>query len=688
MISQKFDPNKPYRYVRYGRMSSAGQNERSPDQQFDEIQRTLERLKYPWILCETIRDDAISGRYVAKRVNFKSMIDAIRMGVLTVDIIVVDTLERFGRMKNLAAIRHELAEQYGVLIVTANTGFTDPTGSAGEALGFIEQCRATEDGRVKAHNVLRGKRDAAKLKRWPGGPIPLGYRRKRIIELRRGEEEFVGSHLVPDPTTTPLVRRMYDLAHQNGWGSCRIAKELNSNKEFVALNGGRFHADTIGNILRNDIYIGTLVFARHATDISNDRRVIRRNDASEHTRVEDFCEPIIDKDVWQSVNRVREIRGRAVKNAHANKNSGKLYQPLAAGFVQRYALSGLVRCGVCGASMRVNAGASGKKKYERLKYYMCPNYHSHSCDNKVYCREDWLREAVFVKLRQRLFPPPEKAGELPEWFAPLVDEIQAHLNALYKSKQTDTRPMLERELREVQARVEGWNQSLASSTLPMQVRRSIEEQYAAALDRKAQIEADLASLAGAEQSANQNLDPKRVIERLHKLAELMERSNPTELFLALAQHIERIEIFADRKVVMRTCRLGAFEGLEHVLSASTGIAAAVTTPSVNIQKIRPRILVKRRDFGATLGSSIAAMCSRQAEDPDRFAGLGANWFWEDTIPMPPYDSWASRTAADVAALRTQGWTMAKLAESFGKSIPTIRHALKIAAERPVVAALN
>ena len=84
MISQKFDPNKPYRYVRYGRMSSKEQNERSPDQQFDEIQRTLDRVKYPWILCHTYRDDGISGRYMAKRPSFMSMIEAIMTGALFV----------------------------------------------------------------------------------------------------------------------------------------------------------------------------------------------------------------------------------------------------------------------------------------------------------------------------------------------------------------------------------------------------------------------------------------------------------------------------------------------------------------------------------------------------------------------------------------------------------------------------
>jgi hypothetical protein len=34
MLNRKYDPTQPYRYLRYGRMSSEKQNPRSPDQQF------------------------------------------------------------------------------------------------------------------------------------------------------------------------------------------------------------------------------------------------------------------------------------------------------------------------------------------------------------------------------------------------------------------------------------------------------------------------------------------------------------------------------------------------------------------------------------------------------------------------------------------------------------------------------
>ena len=57
MLPSTFDPHKPLRYVRYARMSSDLQNERSPDQQFDTIDATLRRLGYAWVHCEDYRDD-------------------------------------------------------------------------------------------------------------------------------------------------------------------------------------------------------------------------------------------------------------------------------------------------------------------------------------------------------------------------------------------------------------------------------------------------------------------------------------------------------------------------------------------------------------------------------------------------------------------------------------------------------
>ena len=172
MNDRLFDPSQPYRVVFYGRMSSSGQNKRSPDQQFVTIDETIKRNGYPWQCIKTYRDDGISGRYVKKRPGLQRMLREIEVGLIAVDLIVVDTFERLGRAEEIAELRRTLKVSHGVLVVAADNNFADPTGVVGKAVGMVESIRATEDTRIKRHNVIRGKRDAARQGRWPGGPPP------------------------------------------------------------------------------------------------------------------------------------------------------------------------------------------------------------------------------------------------------------------------------------------------------------------------------------------------------------------------------------------------------------------------------------------------------------------------------------------------------------------------------------
>src|ERR1700719_4247721 len=108
MLKRRFDPMKPLRVILYLRMSSDDQNPRSPQQQRDTIEATRRRLRYPWIIGNVYEDEAISGRYLRRRLGFQQMLRDIRTGAVKVDAILVDTFERFGRADELAALRQEL----------------------------------------------------------------------------------------------------------------------------------------------------------------------------------------------------------------------------------------------------------------------------------------------------------------------------------------------------------------------------------------------------------------------------------------------------------------------------------------------------------------------------------------------------------------------------------------------------
>ncbi len=173
MINRRFDLHASYTYVRYARFSDEEQNPRSCDQQFDVIDGEIAYQKLPWKELKSYRDDGISGRLVQRRPGLMAMLRDIRMGTFKPDLLLLDTRERLGRADEVSDIRKELLQAYGVLILTADTRFADPTTPQGRIHTVFEEERGKEENRVKAHQVLRGKRDMVKRKllaRWHTTP--------------------------------------------------------------------------------------------------------------------------------------------------------------------------------------------------------------------------------------------------------------------------------------------------------------------------------------------------------------------------------------------------------------------------------------------------------------------------------------------------------------------------------------
>ena len=374
MLHRSFDPSRPHRFVRYGRMSTDQQNARSPDQQFDTITQLVSRLNHPWIHVRDYRDDGISGRYVRKRSGYQQMLQDIQTGVTAVDLILVDTAERFGRVEELTAIRQNLHNRHGVLVLTADSQFADPTSVAGKALAMVETMRATEDGRIKAHNVLRGKRDAARSRHWPGGPPPFGYRLRSVLVEHHGRQEVDHCILVPDPENAWIIRRLFDRAHETGWGTPRLARSLNADPD-IPDKYRPFYPDTIGYWLSNPIYRGELLWEEHATGIVNDTRVIRRNAEEDMVRVPDFCDPLVTREVWESVAELRRARSEdhARRRRAASHEPAKQIAPVAPGVVLKYLLSGLVRLRASGnLSMRAFALGPDQQGRQEVRLLFLP----------------------------------------------------------------------------------------------------------------------------------------------------------------------------------------------------------------------------------------------------------------------------------------------------------------------------
>jgi site-specific DNA recombinase len=407
MLKRRFDPSKQYLVVLYLRMSSDLQNPRSPGQQKETIEATIKRLGLPWTVVAVYVDAGVSGRYVAKRPQFQEMLRAIRSGRLKADLVLVDSFERFGRSEDVGFIRQELERHYGILVLTADSQFADPTSTAGQVLVAFETIRATDANRLKAHDVLRGKRDAAKQKHWPGGPVPFGFRLHSILIDHNGRQEVDYSILLPDPVTAWIIQLLFRKAVETGMGCTRLARWLNDCQDIPA-DYKPFLDQTVNFWLAQEIYKGELVWPKHATGVIDDRRVIEKNPDEEIIRVLEFCEPLVDPSVWQTVQEIRSVRVARAKIAReATDVVDKQIAPLVAGVALRYILSGLVVCDHCMLSMCANSSQSYTSKstgeVRDYVYYYCPRASSGVCPNKKRVPEKWLRETVVNLIRDRLF---------------------------------------------------------------------------------------------------------------------------------------------------------------------------------------------------------------------------------------------------------------------------------------------
>ena len=267
------------------------------------------------------------------------------------------------------------------------------------------------------------------------------------------------------------------------------------------------------------------------------------------------------------------------------------------------------------------------------------------------------------------------------WFPPLVEQVQAKLESLAADRHQQ-RPALQKEWDDMQAKIQGWSQSLAKPNLDPEVRAAIEAQWGAALTRQREIENCLAEEKANRNSVGQAFDRHEVVKRLNRLEDVLATNNPTLGNLELSLHIDRIDAFPDGRVVMRTSKLGALAGATSLIRREGGDCSPeqAAPGGDGLNRVPPRRRARLRVDDPIDADSDPRAAVDTAIDPHRFAGMDVDWFWEDTFQVPEPTCWAKENAAEVARVRAMGLTIAKLALHFGKAIPTIRSALGYAAD--------
>ena len=309
--------------------------------------------RFPGSTLTFYEDRDRSGYTFEQREGYQAM----RRGLMChqYDILVVKDFSRFSRRNSRGLVELEDLRDAGVRIISIGDNIDFPNDDDWLKIQFqflINEMPVTDTSK-KVKNVIRRRQADGK---WLCA-APYGYiiNKQKVFEIV--------------PTEAEIVRRIFDLYNNHGWGYKKIANYLTEQaiptprmseqmrKEAAGESTSRktkaaWAIVTVQGILDNDFYIGTLRQAKYTRAKINGKDV--RRDEGEHIVIENHHQPIIDYRTFATTRALREKRSTA--NYRGVKKNDNVY-------------SGFLFCGDCGSPM------FAMSRKDLSPAYTCGTYH-------------------------------------------------------------------------------------------------------------------------------------------------------------------------------------------------------------------------------------------------------------------------------------------------------------------------
>ena len=389
--------------VIYARYSSKNQQEQSIDIQIKCCEEYAKKHGYE--IVDYYCDYAKTGRH-SNREELQRLIADSRKGLFS--IVLVHKIDRWFRNQRESLNCIQALADNGVSFYSVTEGATNTPHE--KLVANMMGALAEHESDVISSRIKGGQKETSSKGLYMGGTPPLGYSvdpttRKYVIN----ENEAA------------IVRKIFDM-YVGGTGYTEILKYLNS-MGFRTKRDNEFGTNSLHDLLKNEKYVGRYIYGVREDTIVNGKRHIVKRPPEEWTIIEDGIPQIIDADVFDRVQAKLKRNKRTAGRYKAN---------------EVYLLSGVIRCGVCGAPMHVNTRPDGYSSYDCSKH-----------NNKIDCtnrgiRRDELDDYVVDELYEKLFSSTS------------VKELTALLNEYNEkmsSEATEEIELARRELRSVKKEI-------------------------------------------------------------------------------------------------------------------------------------------------------------------------------------------------------------------------------------------
>ncbi len=471
-----------------------------------------------------------------KRPEFRRMLGELLDAQVDAQAIVVVHTSRFMRNSEASFVYRRKLEKKGIRVLSASQEIDE--GPSGTLMAAIYAAFDQYESDMNAYRTMAAMRENATQGFFNGSKAPFGF---MVIKKSNGKAEKCV--IVPNPDEVDIVREVFQI-FVNGKGAKGVAAEM-SRRGVRYRKGKPWTKDLVLKVIDEEAAVGTYRWGKRDTQ-NNEKR-----DPSEWIPIP--VEPILDRDLFDVAQEMRKQRDK-------NKSPGRTASsPLL--------LSGLLRCGKCGAAFCLES--SGKLNFAGAyehRYYNCRTFlrtGKQACPgNRISTKV--LDRIVLDHLAETLFNT--------ERCKAIIKELTDDTGAL-KRKADQQRESLRTHVRSIEPLIARWQAAFESGEALDVVAPRLRELQA----KRAELEDQLAKLTSPTPPPA-HLMSDAAIKRFQDRIKDIFISNDTPMSKAYLQFlIDRIVVHEDK--------------IEIRAKAGNAVALMAADPSKTPKVNRPEVVL-------------------------------------------------------------------------------------------------
>ena len=303
-----------------------------------------------WEIVDEISEKGVSGYKIST--NARDAIVEIKKRALLhqFDVLLVFMFDRIGRRDDETPFVVQWFVQQGIEVWSAREGEQRFDNHVDKLLNYIRFWQASGESEKTSIRVKTKHSQMVQDGQYRGGNVPYGYKLEHQGRTNKKNQEV--RDLMIDEDEAAVVREIFDLLTNHGYGTNRVAQHLNDRGIKTKRGTTLWRGTSIRAIIDNPIYIGIY----HMQGV--------QSEPFEHLR-------IIDDDLFHRCQQT--VKGRSTKNFGE--------EAVVFRTDTRSLLSGIIYCGHCGCRLCYNHQHEERKRAKGgVSVY---DYETYRCYRKI-----------------------------------------------------------------------------------------------------------------------------------------------------------------------------------------------------------------------------------------------------------------------------------------------------------------